>query len=60
MPAPESRHRQRPEAGMQMVNVSLPGQMVAKLEAMAVEQRLSRSAIVAQLLRAALELADPD
>lgn len=56
----ESRHRQRPVEGMTLVNVSLPASVVAKLEVMARSQRLSRSAIVAQLLRQVLEIEEPD
>lgn len=54
-----ARHRQRPADGMTLINVSLPGLMVAQIEAMAEQQRLSRSAIVAQLLRVALEILRP-
>jgi hypothetical protein len=56
----ESRHRQRPAEGMTLINVSLPARVVAQLELIARTQRLSRSAIVAQLLRQVLEIEEPD
>ena len=60
MAVQEARHRQQRGDSMATVNVSLPRPLLTQIEASAAAKGLSRSAIIAQLCRSALETAPSD
>ena len=60
MAVQEARHRQQRGDSMALVNVSLPRPLLVQIEAIAAAKGLSRSAIVAQLCREALESASSE